>query len=353
MSPPWHGGVLQAGIAVVERQSSVKGLVDLHFGAGEAEAAGLLGDLEATAFPLQDVVVADDAFMDEAADALEIFRGRSPGGLHFPRLPGEAAVVVGDEFAQHGVGGVEIMSASKAEFTAQAILQHAPEAFDAAFSLGAMSGDEGDAELFQGAAELGRLAFASELFIDGPVVVVADEDAAVIAVKSERHAVTAQQLFQQAEIAESGFRGEELSRQDFASGIVLHAESGEQRAAAFEPVVRAAVELHQFAEASGPQAALAMSGSTALSRGAETVVAQQAAQGFPTEGKALALDQLFAEVVVVEAGVGAARELHDALAHDVRQATVAGPAAVGVSQSRLPVFAHALFQAFNLAHAQT
>jgi hypothetical protein len=41
-------------------------------------------------------------------------------------------------------------------------------------------------------------------------------------------------------------------------------------------------------------------------------------------------------VVVVEAGVGAARELHDALAHDVRQATVAGPAAVGVSQSRLP-----------------
>ena len=50
--------------------------------------------------------------------------------------------------------------------------------------------------------------------------------------------------------------------------------------------------------------------------------------GFATERKALALDQFFAEMVVVKAGVGAARQLDDPLAHGVRQAVGAGPAAV-------------------------
>ncbi|MGA2097452.1 MAG: hypothetical protein ABSH39_14215 [Candidatus Acidiferrum sp.] len=58
-------------------------------------------------------------------------------------------------------------------------------------------------------------------------------------------------------------------------------------------------------------------------------------------------------MVVVEASVSAAGELHDLGAHGVGQLAVAGPAAVGVCQSRLPVFAHPFLQAFNLAHAQT
>src|SRR5260221_1331850 len=266
MSPPLDDGVWEAGVAVIERDPLVESLVDLHFGAGEAKAAGLLRDLEAAAFPLHDVVVANGALVHEAADTLEAFRGRSPGGFHFARLSGETAVVVSDELAQHGVGGVEVMSASKAEFAAQAILQHAPEALDAAFGLRAVGGDEGDAQLFQGATELGRLAFSGELFFDRPAVVVADEDTAVIAIESQRHPVAAQQLAKQAEIAERGFRGEELRNQDFAGGVVLHAEGGEPRAATFEPVVRAAIELYEFAKPSGTQTALAMSGSTALPR---------------------------------------------------------------------------------------
>jgi uncharacterized protein (DUF169 family) len=114
-----------------------------------------------------------------------------------------------------------------------------------------------------------------------------------------------------------------------------------------------AVELHEFAESRGTQATLAMSGSAAFSRRAEAVFTQQTAQRFAAEGKALALDQLFTKMVVVEAGVSAARQLHDPLAHGIGQAPVTGPAAVGVRQSRLPVFAHTPFQAFNLAHAQT
>jgi hypothetical protein len=58
-------------------------------------------------------------------------------------------------------------------------------------------------------------------------------------------------------------------------------------------------------------------------------------------------------MVVIEAGIRTARELHDFFPHRIGQATVAGPSAVGVSQSRLPVFAHTLLQALNLAHVQT
>jgi hypothetical protein len=43
---------------------------------------------------------------------------------------------------------------------------------------------------------------------------------------------------QQAEVALGSFRGEELRGQDLAGGVVLHAESGELRAAVLEPVVR-------------------------------------------------------------------------------------------------------------------
>src|SRR5260370_11487281 len=88
--------MFQAGVAIVERDAPVEGLVDLHFGTGEAEAARLLGDLEATAFPLHDVVVADHALVHQAADTVEAFRSGTPRGFPFARLPSETAGVCGD-----------------------------------------------------------------------------------------------------------------------------------------------------------------------------------------------------------------------------------------------------------------
>ena len=245
---PWRSqGVLEFGFAVVERDTSVESVIELNLGAGEAEAAALGRNLEATALPLHDVVVADYALMNEAADAVQIVGGRTPGGSRFRADGGRSGGCSRRRSAQQGVGRVEIAGLSQAEFAAEAILQHAPEAFDAAFGLRAASGDEGDAELFEGATELSGLALAGELFFEGPGVVVADEDAAAIAVEGEGNTVAAQQLAEQGEIADGGFGGEELSGEDFSGGIVLQTESGEARAAAFEPVVRRAVELHQFA----------------------------------------------------------------------------------------------------------
>ena len=103
--------MFETGVAVVERDPAIESLMELHFGSGKAEAAGLRRDLEAAAVPLHDVVVADDAFVSEAADAIEIFRSRAPGFSASRGSASEAAVVVGDEAAQDQVGGVQIASA--------------------------------------------------------------------------------------------------------------------------------------------------------------------------------------------------------------------------------------------------
>ena len=79
MSPLLGIGMFQTGIAVVERDPSIESLIELDFCSREAEAPVLRRDLQAVPVPLHDVVVADDAFVRKAADAVEILRSRAPG----------------------------------------------------------------------------------------------------------------------------------------------------------------------------------------------------------------------------------------------------------------------------------
>ena len=66
MSPSCQIGMLQPGVAVVERDAAIESLMDLHGGSGKAKAAGLRMNLQPVAAPLHDVVVADDALVSEA-----------------------------------------------------------------------------------------------------------------------------------------------------------------------------------------------------------------------------------------------------------------------------------------------
>src|SRR5437899_12997200 len=113
----------------------------------------------------------------------------------------------------------------KAEFAAQAILKNTPEAFDAAFGLRRLRGDESDAELLQGPAELRGLALASEFFFHRPVIVMVHEDAAAISVEGGGNAEAAEQALQQAEIACGRFSQQEFSAEELAARSVLHAQS--------------------------------------------------------------------------------------------------------------------------------
>lgn len=128
--------MFQACIAVVERDTAIEGFADLNFRASEAEAARLGRDLQPLAVPLHHVVVADDAFLYKAADTFEIFRSWAPGFDGLPRGASKAAVVVGNETAQHVIGRVEIAGSGQAEFAAEAILQDAPQAFDTPLACG-------------------------------------------------------------------------------------------------------------------------------------------------------------------------------------------------------------------------
>src|ERR1700730_4625653 len=72
------------------------------------------------------IVIADDALVDKAADAAEIFGGRTPSLFRFSRSATEATIVVGQETAQDLAGGGQIGGAREAEFTGKEILKSAP-----------------------------------------------------------------------------------------------------------------------------------------------------------------------------------------------------------------------------------
>lgn len=73
-------------------------------------------DLEAATVPLHDVVVADGAFVQEAADAIEVLRSGTPGFFGLARRASETAIVIGEETAQDCGGRFQIGGAGETEF---------------------------------------------------------------------------------------------------------------------------------------------------------------------------------------------------------------------------------------------
>ena len=338
MSPlGWNLSTVEVefGIGVIDRDLSFERFHQLHLGPSEAEASRLGWDLEMAPVPLDDVVVADTALVVKATDAVQIFGSGTPSFFRLARGATKATVVIRQEVAQDLIGGAQIVSTSQTQLAGEAILKGTPEAFDATLGLGTVGRDVGDAELIQGATELGGFTAAGELFFDGPVIVVANEDAVAIPVETEGYAKAAQEAVEQAEIAAGILGEEEFGDENSARGVVQEAQQGELRAAIFQPAVQAGVQEQHLAFARTRQTALAMSGSASFPGRADPGRAQQTAKGLAPEREAFFLDQFFAEVMVVEAGIGGAGQLQDALPHAIRQAAVAGSPAAGVCQSRL------------------
>jgi hypothetical protein len=94
--------MVEFGVGVIDRDLPFERFADLNFGAGETEAFGLGRDLETVTVPLYDVVVADAAFVQEAADAIEVFRSQAPSLFGVPRSATEAAIIIGENGAGLG-----------------------------------------------------------------------------------------------------------------------------------------------------------------------------------------------------------------------------------------------------------
>ena len=115
--------------------------------------------------------------------------------------------------------------------------------------MGRVGGDLLDAEFLQGASELSGRLFSGELFGERPVGIVALEDGMAITVEAEGNAVGGDHGVQGAQIAHGIFGFElEVRGQDLAGGVVLKADQGKLRAAAFEPVMTAGISERHHAE---------------------------------------------------------------------------------------------------------
>src|ERR1035437_5148295 len=86
---------VEFGIRVIDGDLSFERFTELHFCPSKAEALRLGRDLEAASVPLHDVVVADRAFVMEAADVVEVLGSRTPSFFGFARRTTEAAIEIG------------------------------------------------------------------------------------------------------------------------------------------------------------------------------------------------------------------------------------------------------------------
>src|SRR5208337_1818966 len=279
------------------------------------------------------VVGSDDALITQAEAAGEIEAAGQgaevAGGLGGGT--GKALVVVGTEALEHGVGLLQGGGAGEAKFADQTVLKGAPGALDAALGLGRVGGNLLDAEFLESPSELGRRLFSGELFGQGPVGIVALENAVAVAVEAEGYAVRGDHGVQGAEIAEGIFGFElEVGGQDLAGGVILKADERELGAAALEPVVTAGIGERHHAETWTGQAAGAILARPALLRRSQFGGPQDAAYGLAADGEVFLDPKFFREMGIVEALILAAGQGQDQLLLGRRQSPRHGASAIAV-----------------------
>ena len=117
------------------------------------------------------VVGADDALVLQAETTSQIEAAGQGAKVTrgIGRRACEALVVVGTEAGQHNIGLRQRADRGETKFADQTVLASAPGAFDATLGSLRIGGDLLDAELLEGASELGRSLSAGELFGQSPV----------------------------------------------------------------------------------------------------------------------------------------------------------------------------------------
>jgi hypothetical protein len=211
-------------ISAIDEERAVELMREFDRVSGIAALAGAWRQSDGMSSEGDDVIGADDALVAKTEAAGEI---EAPG--QSAKIAGgvgggasEALVVVAAKSGEHGIGLLQGSGVSQTEFADQAVLAGAPQALDSSLGLGRIGGDLLNAEFCQGASEMSGGLLTGELFGDGPVRIVALEDAVAIAVKTERDAVGGNQGAQGAQIAEGVFGFElKMSGQDLLGGVVL------------------------------------------------------------------------------------------------------------------------------------
>ena len=294
------------------------------------------------------VVVTNDALVLEAKDGVRI-EGGGPRPIRRQRIGGrvsKACIETREEICEVRVRAVTVPHAGEAELTAEPILEGAKEPLDATLGLRAVRGDPVDAQFLQGAFDLCGRGFSGQLLLEGqracggPV-----EDAMAIAVGGDGDAFGLGEGVKDVEIAVRIFLVAKGGGEHFSSSIVHDGDEGEARAALFQPVVVAPVDLHEQAGLGHPLAPAAVAWRAAMPRAAQSRGPQDAVDGGLGQREAFAFGQELAEVGVVDPRVGSLGEVDDpradGISHAPRRETTAVPmdhrlgavSAIGASQA--------------------
>ena len=161
--PIFRGHLSVAGEAsgpVEEGEGSVWILVDPDPGLDVVVSGRGGGDLEDAPFVAHGVVAGDCALCVQAEDVVDLVgadEGHEGAVFEFGR-GGEAAIVVGQVgVCDEAVGGFDRRDPRQRQFLDEAVLEGAEGALGAAARLGRIGSDVLDAELMEGAADLGVL----------------------------------------------------------------------------------------------------------------------------------------------------------------------------------------------------
>jgi hypothetical protein len=134
------------------------------------------------------------------------------------------------------------------------------------------------------------------------------------------------------EVREGRLGLHEAKLHDAAGGVVNEDQEGASRAAAFEPVVVAAVDLNELAHAFPPMPWLVRSGDSLVARQPNASLAQNLANRLLRQLDAVALEQLLPDQGRAEVFIGGSDQVHDASLQGVVEPTVAHASALARNQ---------------------
>lgn len=256
--------------------------MNIDAGAGVAAARRAWLELEQCAVELERIVLADRTSVLEAADAVEIGGRGAPGRLRVSGRLREARIVAREKPIEHALGVGERAGLREPEFDDEAVLEGAEEALDPSLAFRGRGGDPANAELMQGAADLGGGDGPFELggpALRGPRIAV--KEPVAVGVGCDGDAIAPDETPQQQEIAVGIFDEAEDRREDVASRVIDGGMEDEARAAVLEPGVVTAVHLDKEARLRHPLTAAAMTWGAAFPRTANARGTEESLHGLP------------------------------------------------------------------------
>ncbi len=245
------GVVLEDGVGelaplAVNLDVPVLPLVHQDAPAGQGEVLGVPRDRVGHPLEMDREVLRERALFLPGEDALEVLVA-TEGPVGVVGVPGrlrEPAVVVIHELGQVGVADVHRGDVAEAELLHEPILERLVHPLDATLRLGRVRADDVDVELAEGAPEL-RHALGTV----GRALGVHAEDAVLVAVERHRLPVALEVRDRRAEVVEGRLGLHEPQLHELARRVIDVDEQRAPRSARFEPLVVAAIDLDELAEA--------------------------------------------------------------------------------------------------------